>query len=805
MPLTLNNTSSYNSLSVAETLRSLVTSSGGLSGDEALRRLETYGPNEVTEKKRNHFLEFMLRFWGPMPWLLELAMILSFILGHALEGYIILALLVLNAIIGQSHASHSQKAMNLLKKRLALRARVLRDNKWVTVEAKNLVYGDIVAVKLGDIVPADIKVMDGNLSVDQSVLTGESLAVAVNPSDVLFSGSVVKRGEVTGVVVNTGPRTYYGRTAELVGTAKPRSHQVEVMMAVVKYMLYLGIVASVLVTAFAVRMNFHFAVVLTFIVIFLLGAVPVALPAVLTIVQSFGARELAKKGALVTRLDSVEDAASIDILCFDKTGTITENALSVAACIPYGDFTKEDVVRMAALASRGGSPDAIDQAVLRHAEHAGVNNDGYRQVSYSPFDPSTRRTEAVAEKDGRRRTVMKGAVRVILSLCHLTDGMAADIEKTIGTYSKKGYRTLAVATTGEEPEKRLMLAGFLILSDPIRHDSAGMIAEARALGIKPLMLTGDSLAIAREISTQAGIGPAIIRMSDIEGLEEDEQARIVNNSDGFAEIYPEDKYTIVKLLQSQGHMVGMTGDGVNDAPALKQAEMGIAVSNSTDVAKAAASVVITEQGVGIIIDAVKTSRQTYQRMLSWVINKVIKVIEFVVLLTIGFFWFHHLILSLLGVSLLVFANDFVTMSLATDRVREAPSPNKWNVRKIMLASLVPALLFVAGDVMVIVAVMKRNHLTPDELRTLVLLILIFTGQFKVLMVRERNHFWSSRPGKWLIIITLVTITVFILVGVYGVIVPPLRPQVVLIPLLFLFLLTILIDFPKTWFFRRFEL
>jgi H+-transporting ATPase len=578
------------------------------------------------------------------------------------------------------------------------------------------------------------------------------------------------------------------------------------MMAIVKYMLYLGITASILVSVSAFLMHLSILIILTFVVIFLLGAIPVALPAVLTIVQSVGAKDLAKKGALVTRLDSVEDAASIDILCFDKTGTITQNKLSVVHSIPLSGNKKEDVLRIASLTSRKEGMDLIDLAVIEYAQKSGISFNDYKQISYTPFDPSTKRTESIFETGGKRFRSIKGAAQMIMSLCHDIDkGTIDEVNKTIAGFSKKGYRTIAVAKSDGDDLNNLKLIGLLPLADPPRPDSKSMIDQARKLGIKPMMLTGDSIDIAKEISNQIGIGNNIIRMADIKDLSTDKQLKIISECDGFAEIYPEDKYKIVKLLQSGGHIIGMTGDGVNDAPALKQAEMGIAVSNSTDVAKAAASVVLTEPGVGVIIDAVTISRQTYQRMLTWVINKVAKVIEFVILLTIGFFWLHNILLSLLGVSLLVVANDFVTMTLATDNVKQTSNPNKWNVKNNILASLFPALFYILDDVLVILIAINYFHVQWNELTTLVMLTLIFNSQLRVLIVRERRHFWSSLPGKGLIISSTLTIIGFAFIGVLGVLVPPINLFIVLTSLGFSVLFTLGIDFPKYYLFKKFGL
>ncbi len=808
MDLRVKDTSEYKNNSLVEALKFLETSMDGLTKLEAMNRLETFGYNEIPEKKKNPILDFLLRYWGPMPWLLELAMTLSFILRHYLEGIIIFVLLTVNAVIGHMHSRGSQRAVELLKKKLAIQAKVLCDGKWTMKEAKEIVPGDIIAVKLGDITPADAMIVNGELSVDQSALTGESLPVIAHQSDIIYSGSVIRQGEARCAVVNTGANTYFGKTAELVKIAKPKSHQGEVMMTIVRYMMYLGIAALVLILAYGVimRLEEHIVTILTLAVIFLMGAVPVALPAVLTIVQAVGAMELAKRGALVTRLDSIEDAASIDVLCLDKTGTITQNKLSVMYSIPFPGYTKEDVVKMASLASKEEGMDIIDLAVIEYAKKTGIDFNAYRQVSYTPFNPAIKRTEAIVETNGKRFRAVKGAAQIAISMCRGLD--KEDREKanrTIEEFSQKGYRTIAVAVSEGDDMDNLKLAGLLPLSDSPRPDSKGMIEEAKKLAIKPIMLTGDNIAIAREIACQVGIGDKIIRLEDIKGLSEDEQVKIIGEIDGLAEIYPEDKYRVVKLLQSRGHMVGMTGDGVNDAPALKQAEMGIAVSNAADVAKASASVVLTEPGISVIIDAVTISRQTYQRMLTWVINKVTKVIEFVVLLIVSFFWLHNIVLSILGMSLLVFANDFITMSLATDNVKHTSNPNKWNVKNITLASLIPGMLLVVEGLIVIFIGMNYFHLEWKRLRTLVMLNLIFNSQFRVLIVRERRHFWSSVPGWELLLLSTATIIGFTLLGIYGIFVPSLSIYQVLIVFGFSMIFTLGIDFPKYYLFRRFGL
>jgi len=803
----IRSTSEYEGISVKEALTLLKASTDGLTESEAKSRIGKFGENKIVEEKRNSLVEFFSRYWGPMPWLLELAMVLSYILGHYLEVIIVFVLLTINVTIGFLHERSSQKALKLLKKRLSVKAKVLRDGKWVMKDAAEIVPGDIFTAGLGDLVPADAKIVSGELSVDQSALTGESLPANVRQSGLIFSSSMITRGEATCVTLNTGVNTYFGRTAELVKVAKPRSHQEEVMLAIIKYMMYLGTAALGLVSVDAVLTNIDILSILTFAAIFLIGAVPVALPAVLTIVQAVGAMELAKKEVLVTRLDSIEDAASMDVLCLDKTGTITQNKLSVIDLLPFFGYEKKDVATIAGLASKEESKDLIDLAVIEHAKSFGADFNLYKQVSFTPFEPSTKRSEAFIEgKEGHFKAV-KGAPQIIISLCkEMDEGRQREVNKAVEELSQKGYRTLAVARSeGDNDLDNLRFVGLLSLADPIRPDSKDMIQEARKLGVKPMMLTGDNINIAKEIARQATIGNRIIRMIGLKDLSETEQAKTIEESDGFAEIYPEDKYRIVKLLQSRGHMVGMTGDGVNDAPALKQSEMGIAVSNSTDVAKASASIVLAEQGVGVIIDAIKTSRQIYQRMLTWVINKVTKTIQFIGLLTLGFFWLHDIVISLLGMVLLVFANDFVTMSLATDNVKHTSNPNMWNVKNITLASLAIGMLLVVEGVIAILIGIDYFHLGLEKLRTFTMLMLVFTSQFRVYVVRERKHFWYSWPGKELLVSTIAAIIGFTLLGVYGIIISALTWYQVLFILGFSAMFTFGLDPPKHYVFGKFRL
>ena len=800
----LRNTSEYQEASIEETIRLLETSPNGLTQSEAQKRIGRFGRNEVVEKEKNPVLDFLSHYWGPMPWLLESAMVLSYVLGHYLELVVVFGLLTMNAIIGFVHTRSSRRALGLLKKRLAVKARVLRNGEWKIQDAWDLVPGDIIGIGLGDLVPADAKVLgDGRVSVDQSALTGESLPASVREPGIVYSSSVVQRGEARSIVVNTGSNTYFGKTAQLVRIAKPVSHQEQIMMAVVKYMMYLSTAALIMVVADAALVHADIVSMLNLALTFLLGAVPVALPAVFAVVLSVGAIELTKKGALVTRLDSIEDAASMELLCLDKTGTITQNKLSISEPMSFQGFKKEDVALTASLASREETKDVIDLTVVEYVRAAGIDTSAFRQISFTPFDPATKRSEAVIDRKGERFKVTKGAPQVIMSICRsISEETRTQANKIVEELSLKGYRTIAVATSEGDASNSFRLVGFLPLADPPRPDSKRVIEELRILGVTPKMLTGDNIAVAKEIARQVSIGDKIYRMSDLATLSEAEQARILDEYDGFAQIYPEDKYRIVKLLQSRGHMVGMTGDGVNDAPALRQAEVGVAVSNSTDVAKASASIVLTEPGTQQIIEAIKTSRQIYQRMLTWVINKVTKVVQLVGLLTLGYFWLHGALVSVLGMVLIVFSNDFITMSLATDNVKYTSSPNLWNVRKITLASLVIGTLLVLEGAIAVLIGIDYFGLAWGPLQSFVMLMLVVTSQFRVFIVRERRRCWSSQPGRELLIASLATVVGFALLGIYGIIVPQLTVYEVLFILGFSAAFTFALDFPKYYVFRK---
>lgn len=807
MDIKLKSTLEYKNMTIFEIYKYLNTDKDGLTENEALKRINIYGYNEIKEKKENKIVNFLKRYIGIMPLLLEFAIVLTCIIKHYLEAVIIFILLNINAIIGYIQSQNSQKALELLKNRLNIKSKILRENKSVLKTAKYIVPGDIIILKLGDLVPADVYIISGNASVDESAITGESMTKFLKNSDIVYSGSIIKQGEIKAIVINTGKNTYFGKTAELVEIAKVKSEQEKIMLNITKYMVYLGLIASFIVAIYSIILHKEIVDILTFIVTLLIGTIPVALPAVLTIVQAYGALELSKKGVLVTRLSSIEDASLIDLFCFDKTGTITLNKLGVTDVLTYNGYSKQEALKIAASASNQNQIDGIDNTLIESYNE--LNKDKlikslYQQISYVPFNPKDRKTSATIVINGKNTIAIKGAYDTITMMCNISDDDKKKYDSDIDKLSSKGYRTIAIALS--EEDKNFKIIAIIAFSDPARPDSKEMIAKIKDLGIKTLMITGDSLPIAKQIASEVGIGINILTISDLKNKNEKEQYDILQNCDGFAQVYPEDKYNIVKLFQKNSHSVGMTGDGVNDAPALKQAQLGVAVDGATDVAKSAASIVITKPGLSAIISAIDISRKTYQRMLTWVLNKITKVTEFIIILLAGFFVFHKSLLSLLGAALLVFVNDFVTMSIATDNATESKNPNRWEIKKISIVSTILGIMFAIIDLIIIYVGVNIFDLSFEKLQTLTLISLIFNSQLRIILLRQRNHFYESKPSNLIIILFLLTITVFIIISIFGILVSPLSLTQVLVTLLMLIFTDLLIiDNVKLDLFKKYNI
>ena len=752
----------------------------GLSSDQVKARQKQYGRNEVAEKKTNPTLAFAKKFWGLTAWILEIAIVLSFILGNYLDLYIITALLLVNAVLGFVQEQQATRAVKALKQKLQLQARVLRDGLWSIISASDLVPGDIIRIRSGDLVPSDLKIMDAEITVDQSAITGESMPLEKRKSDLVYSGSMIRKGEATGVVTSTGTHTYFGKTTQLVQLAKPKLHMETVISGLMKWLLIL--VVTLLAIAFAVSWirGINLLLMLSLALILLVSAIPVALPTMFTVTMALGSQELAKKGVLVTRLSASEDAALMDVLCVDKTGTLTLNMLKIADVIEINNFTKDDVVLLGALASQKANQDAIDMAFLAAAQEKSLPLNDYIQKEFTPFDPTTRRTEAALEKNGQELRVTKGAVAVLLPMSGITGKELDDLDAKMEAFASNGYRIIAVAVS--QQETKMQLAGLVALYDQPRLDSAKIIAKLRAFGISVKMLTGDSLPIAKQVAEEVHLGNRIARAPEFEETADKDAivaAEIVEKSDGFAEIYPEGKYQIVKALQSERHVVGMTGDGINDAPALKQAEVGIAVSNATDVAKGAASVVLTEPGLANILSLVVSGRMIYQRILTWIFNKIVKTFQIVVFVVLAFLFTGLFVVNAFQIVLLLFLVDFVTISLATDNTRPSEKPETWNIASLLKASIFLGLFIVAESFgLLYLGLTYLNLSNTSQLNTFVFDMLLFGGLFTIFVVRERDNFWKSKPSTPLLIAVLVDVIISSLLSVIGI------PGVAPIPLLY---------------------
>ncbi|HUA17539.1 MAG TPA: plasma-membrane proton-efflux P-type ATPase [Bryobacteraceae bacterium] len=709
----------------------------GLTSESARSLRTEYGPNAVVEEREHPLRSLLGKLWAPVPWMLEVAVVLEALLHRYAEGGVIAALLVFNAGLSYVQERNAQKALALLRRRLTIEVRVRRDGVWQRLPAEQLVPGDLIHLRTGDVAAADVRISGGQVLVDHSAVTGESMPADLGVGGVLYTGGLIKRGEADGVVTATGGHTYFGKAAELVGQAKAAGHLQQTIFTIVKYLVAIDVVLAVLVLLYALSAGIGLGDILPFCLMLLIASVPVALPATFTLAAALGTRELASRGVLVSRLTAIEEAAAMDVLASDKTGTLTKNELSLAVTRPVSPYGEADVIRYAALASSDATQDPIDLAILAAARGRDAGSEDFAVQKFVPFDPSTKYSEAVVVHGAKTLRVLKGAPSAISAMT----GAAASGEGD--KLAAEGYRVLAVAA-GEGSD--LSVVGFVALLDPPRDDSAKLVADLQHLGVRVLMITGDGPATAATVAARVGIHGAVCDRKQFEtGI-----AAAAAECGVFGGVFPEDKFRLVQALQSQGHVVGMTGDGVNDAPALKQAEVGIAVANATDVAKAAASIVLTNPGLSDVVSAVETSRRIYQRMLTYTLNKIIKTIEVSAFLTLGVLLTRTLVINPLLIVLLLFTNDFVTMSIATDRVSFSPAPDRWRIRELVTAAAPLAALLVLFSLAVLFIGRDVFLLSTPQIRTLVFLTLVFGGQGTVYLVRERGHLWSSRPSPWML-------------------------------------------------------
>ncbi len=763
------------SLPLAELEKNLASSPDGLSQAEAHRRLAQYGPNAIAEKKTNPFLKFLTYFWGPIPWMIEGAVILSGVVRHWPDFFIILLLLVSNAVVGFWEEHQAGNAIAALKAKLAITAKVKRDGKWSTPAARELVPGDVIRVRLGDIVPADARLLAGDpVEVDQSALTGESLPVTRKTGEAVFSGSIIRQGEIDAMVYATGANTYFGKTAQLVGEAHTVSHFQRAVLKIGDYLIILAVVLVAVIIIVALFRGDPILSTLEFALVLLVAAIPVAMPTVLSVTMAVGARLLAKKEAIVTRLSAIEELAGVDVLCSDKTGTLTQNKLTLGDPFCANGIAAEQVILDAALASRAEDKDTIDLAVI-----GGLKSDqalkGYQVLHFQPFDPVHKRTEAtVKTADGKQFNVAKGAPQVILEMSTNAEAVKPAVEKAVNEFAARGFRSLGVARADQEGKWQFV--GVLPLFDPPREQAKATIASARQMGVSVKMVTGDQIAIARETARQLGLGRNILDASglgDTKHHETAQSAEAIEEADGFAQVFPEHKFHIVDVLQQRGHIVGMTGDGVNDAPALKKADCGIAVSGATDAARAAASIVLLASGLSVIIDAIKESRKIFQRMNSYAIYRIAETLRVLFFMTLAILVFNFYPVTAVMIVMLALLNDGAILSIAYDNVHYKDKPEAWNMRLVLGISTVLGIIGVVAAFGLFYLGERIFQLDRAHIQTLMYLKLSVAGHLTIFLTRTRGPFWSIRPARILWVAVLGTQTLATLIAVYGVFMTPL--------------------------------
>jgi H+-transporting ATPase len=761
-------------LPLPEVEKRLKASADGLTQAEAEKRLVKYGFNEIEEKKTNEFLKFLSYFWGPIPWMIEVAVVLSGVVRHWPDFFIILLLLLANAMVGFWEEHEAGNAIAALKARLAVKARVKRDGKWTNPAARELVPGDIIRLRLGDIVPADARLLDGDpVELDQSALTGESLPATRKPGDAVFSGSIVRLGEIGALVYATGENTYFGKTAQLVETAHTVSHFQRAVLKIGDYLIVLAITLVTVIISVSIYRGDPILTTLQFALVLTVAAIPVAMPTVLSVTMAVGARLLAKKQAVVSRLVAIEELAGVDVLCADKTGTLTQNKLSLGDPFCVKDVPADQLILYGALASRADNNDTIDLAVLAGLKNKDALKD-YQEVHFQPFDPVHKRTEATVKgKDGREFKVTKGAPQVILALADDV-GVKDAADKAVNDFAARGFRSLGVAKA--DGDGKWQFLGVLPLFDPPRDDAKATIAAARKMGVTVKMVTGDAQAIAQETAKKLGMGTNILDASslgDVKSQENKTVTTLIEKADGFAQVFPEHKFHIVDVLQKHGHIVGMTGDGVNDAPALKKADCGIAVSGATDAARAAAAIVLLTPGLSVVIDAIKESRRIFHRMNSYAIYRIAETLRVLLFMTLAILIFNFYPLTAVMIVMLALLNDGAILSIAYDNVQYRDQPEAWNMRVVLgIATVLGVIgpiaafgLFYLGD--------RVFRLDRSHVQTLMYLMLSVAGHLTIFLSRTRGPFWSIRPAKILLVAVFGTQIVATLIAVYGLFMTPL--------------------------------
>lgn len=829
----IKNTKDYEKIEIEETINIFNSNiKTGLNKEQVNENRDKFGLNELTEKKQNNTLRFLKRLWGPIPWMIEIAAILSAVVHKWEDFIIILILLFTNVIIDFWQESKALSALKILKQKLALTVIVLREGKFIEIENKFLVPGDIIKIKIGSVLPADIKILETDfIQLDQSSLTGESLPVSKIEGEVGFANSIVKKGECLGLVVNTGFNTYFGKTAALVARAENEkvSHFQKAVIHIGNYLIIISVILALLIVITALFRGEDMINILRFVLVLTVAAIPVALPAVLSVTLVVGAMNLAKKKAIVSHLVAIEELAGVDILCADKTGTLTKNQMSVGESIAFNNYSVDDLLFNASLASRREDKDPLEKAIFDIFDKKNPNDELKKYVleKYIPFDPINKKTEGIYNYNNSKTYVTKGAVQVILDISYLTKEKICEINLKVEEFAKKGFRTLAVARKNGNEQKYTFL-GIIPLFDPPRDDSAEVISNARDLGVGVKMITGDNLAIAKQISKVLNIGEKIfpieelkktdthqeyltlakviskalylklsnVDVSDAEKFSKDislevkkelenkniskghvkkhesEIIAIIERSDGFAQVFPEDKFFIVDSLQKGKHMIAMTGDGVNDSPALKKADCGIAVSGATDAARAAADIILTLPGLSVIVDAIKQARFTFERMKSYTLYRITETIRVILFMTLAIVIFNFYPVTAIMIIMLALLNDIPILTIAYDRTIANSKPVKWDMNEILTISTILGVTGVISTFFFFFIVMKFMNLPVGQIQSLIFLKLLIAGHLTIFATRLRNHFWTKPyPAPSLLWSTILTKIIGILMAAFGILIP----------------------------------
>jgi H+-transporting ATPase len=764
----------------------------GLTSEEARRRLSQFGPNATPDVTLHPLRLVLSKFWAPVSVLLEVAIILQLTLGEFVEASIIGLLLVFNAAIGFFHESRAQSTIAALKSRLALNASVLRDGAWTTLPAAELVPGDIAKLTLGSVVAADVRVLDGSVLLDQSMLTGESLPIEAGVGAETYAGALVRRGEAIAEVISTGVRTKFGRTAELVRTAYVVSTQQKAVFRVVRNLAGFNGVVTLALMLYAYAIGMPFSEAIPLVLISVLASVPVALPATFTLATAIGAQALTRVGVLPTRLSAVDEAASMDVLCMDKTGTLTRNELAVAVVRAMPGFDEGRVLALAALASAEGGQDPVDAAV-RTAALQNTVAEVPKVTKFVPFDPATKMSEARAvDREGTALRIVKGAFAVVHGLAQ----HSPDAEMAAHELEARGHRVLGIAVG---PEGAMRIAGIVALSDPPRSDAKPLIDELRALGVHTVMVTGDSATTAAFVANAVGLTGAVCPPGKIPDRVGADDFAV------FAGVLPEDKFRLLKAFQGAGHTVGMCGDGANDAPALRQAQIGIAVSTATDVAKSAAGIVLTEPGLAGIVASVREGRVTFQRILTYALRSIVHKSRQVLFLGFGLVLTKHAILTPMLMVISMITGDFLAMSSTTDNVRPSPMPNSWRIDSLTIVGIAIGLFDLAFCATILIIGALVMKLDIDTLRTMTLVTLTLNGQAVFYVVRERKRLWSSRPSVIVMVSTAMDFLIIGTLAIQGILMAPLPISIVASIFAAAVALALVMDQVKVWLFGHFKM